>query len=85
MGRGIHLQAAYKVAEDFEKTLTIKDFNGYIQVIHEEGTQMFFHCATARKWQKWYFIFPEHHDIHVYHEDEVQVCYFLKRENIEEI
>lgn len=83
--RSVPLKKAYEFAQKIESKLKLEDFNSYVQVIHEEGSVLFFHHATVRKWHQWYLIFPEHHDIHIYHEEEAQVCYFTSRRAIDEI
>lgn len=53
-------------------------FNNAVQVIHQEGTQLFFHSAFAIRWGIWHIVIPEHHDIHIYAQDEANVIMFKR-------
>ena len=75
----------FQIAEDYGRKLRLEDFNNYVQVIHEEGTVLFYHNATVRKYKNWYFVYPEHHNTLVYHVDEVNIYTYEKRTTIREI
>lgn len=78
------LKEAHEKASEIDKTIGLSEFNGLVQVIHEEGTTLIWHNATVRKWKDWYMVFPEHHRIAVYHKDDVLVYYFTDRKPIPE-
>lgn len=61
---------------DSETTLDDFDFNGSVQVMHEEGTCLWYQNATARRYKDeegygWVIVFPEHHQPHVFDEDDL--------------
>lgn len=81
------LQEAHRVAEAYVRFLDKgarrtgkmdKRFNNAVQVIHDEGTVMFFHSAFALKWGIWHIVIAEHHDIHIYAQDEARVVMFKR-------
>lgn len=79
------MQEAHKRAQRIESKLTARDrrFGCCVQVVHEEGTVLFFNCAFALKEGVWYYIFTEHHGFHVYHEEDVLVRQFGEQLAIE--
>lgn len=60
-------------------------FRRSVQVIHEEGTTMYFEWAFAVKVDSFYVIFTEHHETFVYSNDEVQVIQRGERIPVEEL
>lgn len=93
--RSVPLREAHLVAEAYDRKLNeigrearkMDDrFNNSVQVIHEEGTTFFFHNAFVVQWGVWYIVIAEHHDIHVYEDDEVRVVMFKRiHEEFEQI
>lgn len=46
---------------------------GCVQIVHQEGTTLFYESAFAVKYDEYWFIITEHHNSIFYHEDEVTV------------
>lgn len=82
------LQEAYTRAEALDAKLRADDprLEGGVLVRHNDGTVLFFNSAFAEvherdksldspglEYDDWWFIFTEHHDVHVYAQDEVRV------------
>lgn len=80
------LQEAYVRAEALDAKLRADDarLEGAVQVRHADGTVLFFDHAFAEahprdkadlkdREEAWWFIFTEHHGVHVYAQDEVVV------------
>lgn len=82
------LQEAHQVAEAYDRRLNEiarkernmdPRFNTHaVQVIHDEGTTMFFHSAFVLRWGIWQIIIAEHHDIHIFPLDEARVQLFKR-------
>jgi hypothetical protein len=93
--RSVPLREAYSVAEAYSKRLDAIardqkksdprfDFN--VLVLHEEGTTFFFRNAFVVRWESWHIVLPEHHDIHVYPDDEVKMILQMREvPEVEEI
>jgi len=60
-------------------------FRRSVQVIHEEGTTMYFEWAFVVKVDNFYVIFAEHHEMLIYSDDEVQVIQRGERIPVEEL
>jgi hypothetical protein len=60
-------------------------FRRSVQVIHEEGTTMYFEWAFAVKVDNCYVIFAEHHEMVIYFDDEVKVIQRGERIPVEEL
>ena len=85
--RSVPLREAHLVADAYDRKLNEiarethkmdERFNNSVQVIHEEGTTFFFHNAFTVQWGVWHIVIAEHHDIHVYADDEVDVIMFKR-------
>jgi len=95
MARSKPLQEAYKVAEAYSRDLDRRAretgkmdprFNYSVQIVHDEGTQIFFRNAFVLRWGIWQIVIPEHHDIHIYADDEAQVFLFkMAPDEVEEL
>ena len=48
-----------------------KRLRGSVQIIHEEGTVLFYNYAFVMKFYDWFVVFTEHHGHHVYHESDL--------------
>lgn len=73
---------ALKAAQDYEKNLLAADFNFNVQVIFEEGSEVFYHNALARDMGNYIAIYPEHHPMTVVGKDDAKVYMFEKRMEI---
>ena len=66
---------SYKEAEQVAKEtkLTAYDFNpcSLVELLHEEGTNLYYKSAFTREWKDWIFVFTEHHGYHVYHKSDI--------------
>lgn len=70
------LKEQYEKAKEIDSKIRADDdrFNGAVHIIDEdEGTVLFYERAFAEKHSDWWYIFTEHHGLHVYDDDEVQV------------
>lgn len=78
MARSVELKEAYKKLKKLEEEVWKDggDNTVYVQVIHEDGTALFYHRCYAIKKDRWWYIMPEHHESVVYHEEEVKVIKF---------
>jgi len=95
MARSRPLQEAHQIAEAYSRELDRRAresktmdsrFNYAVQVLHEEGTSFFYRNAFTVRWGIWHIVIPEHHDIAVYANDEVQVFMFkMAPDEVEEI
>lgn len=76
------IQVAHDLAEHIDRAISakglpplIKDglsrFNFSVRVVHEEGTVFVYQNAYCLKWHCWLMVFPEHHDINVFHVEEL--------------
>ena len=91
--RSAPLREAYEVAEAYLKQHAEKHrgamdrrFNLNVLVQHNEGSTLFFRNAFLVRWEGWYIIIPEHHDVHIYHEEDVNsVFQFRDEEEVETI
>ena len=90
------LQEAYSVAQAYDRLLNQKAgesrgmdsrFSTHaVQVLHDEGTVMFFHSAFVIQWGIWQIVIAEHHDIHIFPQDEARVTLFKRAdEDVEHI
>lgn len=76
------IQAAHDLAEHIDRSIAVKGlpplikdglsrFNYHVRVIHEEGTVFVYENAYCVKWHCWLMVFPEHHDINVFHVEDL--------------
>jgi hypothetical protein len=59
------------------ETLDAGSFNGAIQVVHQDGSTMFFNYAFAEEFEKWWLVFTEHCGHHAFYTDDLSFirCY----------
>lgn len=72
---------ARKLLEKLDKTWTAYDYpNGGIVVVKgtDEHSFMVFDSAFAQKHEDYYFVFPEHHEPQIFHEDEYHVVQYKR-------
>ena len=48
-----------------------KRFNQAVLIIHQEGTTLFYQNCFAEQRGSWWMIFPEHHPLRVYHQEDL--------------
>lgn len=74
---GLQKSAPLQKAEAKAKTIAerlyayAEGFNRTVIVLHEEGTSFIYRHAFLVKDGKWYYVFPEHHDLNVFHEEDL--------------
>ena len=87
MTRSVQLKEAYEVAEEWGKNcLALVDFHRQcVTIIHDEGTILTYQNTIVKQWKDYYFIFPEHHNISVYHEDDLLGIIYSERKEITKI
>lgn len=85
----VDLQRAYAVAQEYNETLKATDprFNSCVQIIHEEGTVLWFRNAFLMTWKdpsvipdpdnaairqgEWLMVFTEHQGTHIFSYDDL--------------
>lgn len=67
---------ALKTATEYETHIDTKDkrFNYNVQIIHSDGSMVFYNGGFVMTKDKWYFVFTEHHGYKVLHDDDVIRC-----------
>jgi hypothetical protein len=71
---------ARKLLETLDKKWTAHDYpNGSIVVAKgiDEHSCMVFDSAFIKKHEDYYFVFPEHHEAQIFHEDEYDVAQYM--------
>lgn len=89
MAESIPYREIRKLVEKYDEKLlaTDKRFRKAVQIIHEEGTTLFFENAFLMKktvkYDKgetvWIIIFTEHHGFHIYHKDDLYSYFEYER------
>jgi hypothetical protein len=72
----------YEIAEawahQYERTLTLRDFNGSVLLVDDEGCVLFWQWACyAAASPQFYAIFTEHHGVHLHALDDVLTIKFF--------
>ena len=70
----LNYKAAVEAAKNIDKELlaTSKMFNRSVTISHEDGTHLFWKNAFAKMYMEvWVIVFPEHHELGVYHIDDL--------------
>jgi hypothetical protein len=70
---------------DSELLATDVRFQRAVQVIHVEGTQLFYKWAFVEKHKGWFVVFTEHHSFHCFPEEDVQVFQYGEQVDIKRI
>jgi len=88
--RNIQFGAVKKVANEYDESLLATDprYNNMVFVQHEDGSQQLFHHAFILRYadedkRRWYFIFTEHHGVHVYPEEGLEDWMQMQRIPVE--
>jgi len=68
LGMSVGLRKVHDEALKRDAKLRADDdrFNNYVQIIHEDGSAMFFHYAFLESWGDWLMCFTEHNGLHVF-------------------
>lgn len=54
------------------KTLDAGSFSGAVQVVHQDGSVMFFNYAFAEQFEKWWLVFTEHCGYYAFYNDDLE-------------
>jgi len=79
-------QRALDKLEERRKALHAGSFGGgAVQVVHQDGSTMFFHYAFAERFEQWWLVFTEHCGYHAFYNDDLEsISYFVQKPVSEE-
>jgi hypothetical protein len=69
----VEYKKAEAIARAYDDQLTADNsrFNNAVQIIHEEGTVLFYRSAFLMTWKEWIFVFAEHHGYSIHHKEDL--------------
>lgn len=73
---------ALEEARKLKAKINIHDYyHNMVYVLHGDNTVLLFNHATVKfVGNDWFVVFTEHHDLHVYHNEDVNIWYYKQLE-----
>ena len=65
-------QKALDELEKRGKTLDAGSFNGTVQIVHQDGSVLFFNCAFAEQFEQWWLVFTEHCGYYAFYNNDLE-------------